>query len=95
VNCKTTLRHSLRSASAIVGITYDAAGLQHRFTEAGNITYPFLSDINTVTMITLSILNHKYGIGDSNYGIPCPGVLIPKPDQEAVGKICRRFSDTR
>jgi peroxiredoxin len=61
--------------------------MQRRFIDAANITYPFLSDINAETMIALGVLNQDYGPGDSNYGIPYPGVFVLNPEQEIVGKI--------
>ena len=61
--------------------------MQQRFIDAGNITYPFLSDINAETMIALGVLNQDYGPGDSNYGIPYPGVFVLNSNKEIVGKI--------
>ena len=71
----------------IVVVTYDAPELQQVFIDAGSITYPFISDIDATTMIALGILNEDYGPGDSNYGIPHPGVFVVNPEQEIVGKI--------
>lgn len=68
-------------------MTYDAPELQQRFIDAGNITYPFLSDIDAATMIALGVLNRDYSPGDSNYGIPYPGVFVVNADKEIVGKI--------
>jgi len=71
----------------IVVVTYDSPQLQQRFIDAGSITYPFISDIDATTMIALGVLNEDYGPGDSNYGIPYPGVFVLNPRQEIVGKI--------
>ena len=68
-------------------ITYDSPELQQRFIEAGDITYPFLSDIDAETMSALEILNQDYQPGDSNYGIPHPGVFVVNADKQIVGKI--------
>lgn len=38
-------------------------------------------------MIALDILNEDYSPGDSNYGLPYPGVFVVNPDKEIVGKI--------
>lgn len=71
----------------LVVVTYDSPELQQRFIEAGDITYPFLSDIDASTMISLGILNEDYSPGDRAYGIPHPGAFIVNPDKEIVGKI--------
>ena len=68
-------------------ITYDSPELQQRFIDAGNITYPFLSDIDAATMITLGILNEQYSPGDAAYGIPHPGIFVVNPAGEIAGKI--------
>ena len=68
-------------------ITYDSPELQQAFTEAGSITYPFISDIDTDSMRALDILNENYEPGDSAYGIPHPGVFVLNTDQQIVGKI--------
>lgn len=71
----------------IVVITYDSPELQQNFIDAGDITYPFISDIDAATMITLGILNEEYSPGDRAYGIPHPGVFVVDPDERIVGKI--------
>ncbi len=71
----------------MVVVTYDAPRLQQAFIDAGSITYPFISDIDATTMKALGVLNENYGLGDSNYGIPHPGVFVLNPQQEIVGKI--------
>ena len=71
----------------IVVVTYDTPALQQEFVDAGNISFPFLSDIDAATMITLGILNEDYSPGERAYGIPHPGVFVVNPDKEIVGKI--------
>ena len=71
----------------IVVITYDAPELQQEFIDAGSITYPFMSDIDTATMKALGILNEDYEPGEPAYGIPHPGVFVLNTKQEIVGKI--------
>lgn len=71
----------------VVAITYDSPDLQQAFIDAGDITYPFLSDIDAETMITLGILNEQYSPGDRAYGIPHPGVFVVNADGEIAGKI--------
>ena len=71
----------------MVVISYDAPELQQAFTEASGVTYPFISDIDATTMITLGILNEEVGEDEPAYGIPHPGVFIVNPDNEIVGKV--------
>lgn len=72
---------------AIVAITYDAPDLQQAFIDKNAITYPFLSDIDAVTVKALGILNENYEPGHSNYGIPHPGIFVVDPDLKIVGKM--------
>jgi peroxiredoxin len=71
----------------IVVVTYDTPELQQVFVDAGNITYPFISDIDAATMLALGVLNDQYGPDEPNYGIPHPGVFVVNLDNEIVGKI--------
>ena len=71
----------------IVVVTYDTPELQQAFVDAGNITYPFISDIDAATMLALGVLNEQYEPGEPSYGIPHPGVFVVNLDNEIVGKI--------
>lgn len=71
----------------LVVVTYDSPELQQEFIDAGDITYPFISDIEAATMISLGILNEDYSPGERAYGIPHPGAFIVNPDMEIVGKL--------
>ncbi len=71
----------------IVAITYDSPELQEAFIDAGSITYPLISDIDTATMTALGILNEGYNRGEPAYGIPHPGIFVLNSEQEIVGKI--------
>ena len=71
----------------IVVVTYDTPEIQQAFIDAGNITYPFISDIDASTMIALGVLNEQYEPGEPSYGIPHPGVFVVNIDNEIVGKI--------
>ncbi len=68
-------------------MTYDAPELQQAFVDAGNITFPFISDVDTATMRALGILNEEYEPGEMAYGIPHPGTFVVNRDNEIVGKI--------
>ncbi len=76
-------------------VTYDSPELQQRFIDAGSITYPFISDVDTATMTALGILNEDYEPGEPAYGIPYPGVFVLNPEQQIVGKIFVEFYRTR
>jgi peroxiredoxin len=60
----------------LAGISYDNNEILHSFSAEKNISYPLLSDQQAKTMLAYGILNTEYNIGDSNYGIPYPGVVV-------------------
>jgi peroxiredoxin len=68
-------------------VTYDAPELQQAFVDAGDISYPFISDIDTATMAALGVLNEQYEPGEPAYGIPHPGTFIVDTNNRIVGKI--------
>ena len=61
--------------------------MQQAFIEAGDITYPFISDVDAATMIALGVLNENNSPGEPAYGIPHPGVFVVNTDNEIAGKI--------
>lgn len=71
----------------MVVITYDAPDLQQAFIDAGAITFPMISDVDTATMRALGILNEDYEPGEPAYGIPYPGAFVVTPQRQIVGKI--------
>lgn len=76
-----------KAGIALVALTYDAPEDQQAFVEKNSITYPFLSDVDAVTVKALGILNEQYAPGDGAYGIPHPGIFILRPDGTLAGKI--------
>ena len=72
---------------AVVALTYDAPALQQAFIDKNEIAYAFLSDIDAQTVTALGILNQDYKPGDSNYGIPHPGIFVVNPQRKIVGKL--------
>ena len=72
---------------AVVALTYDEPHLQQQFIEQNSIEYPFLSDIDAVTVKSLGIPNEANEPGDGAYGIPHPGIFIVDADMKIVGKI--------
>ena len=87
VQLQSTLQAFQDAGIGIVGITYDTPDLQQAFVAKNNITYPFLSDIDAQTFTALGILNKKPLPGDSDYGIPYPGIFVVNTDMTIVGKI--------
>ncbi len=85
-----------RSAGiGVVALTYDTPALQRKFVEKFSITYPMLSDIDATSIGNLGILNTDYKPGDSNFGIPYPGVFVLDTEQKIVGKVFIEGYSTR
>lgn len=71
----------------LVALTYDSPEDQQAFIDKNGITYPFLSDVDAISVQALGILNEQYAPGDGAYGIPHPGVFVVRPDGTIAGKI--------
>ena len=71
----------------MVAITYDAPSLQQAFVDKFAISIPILSDQKALSFKTLGILNEKYQPGDTQYGIPHPGMIIIDTQGKVVGKL--------
>ena len=71
----------------VVALTYDSPELQRKFIDKFSITYPLLSDVDAISVTNLGILNTEYKPGDSNFGIPYPGVFVVNAQQQIVGKV--------
>ena len=71
----------------MVAITYDPPQLQQQFIDKFAITIPVLSDVDALSFKTLGILNEQYQEGDSQYGIPHPGIIVINPQGVVVGKL--------
>ena len=63
----------------IAAISYDNTDILKAFMLENNLSYPLLSDQEATTVKAYGILNKDYKIGDENYGIPYPGVVIISP----------------
>jgi peroxiredoxin len=63
----------------VAAISYDNTEILKSFTQKHNLTYPLLSDQLAATVKAYGILNKDYEMGDDNYGIPYPGVVIINP----------------
>jgi peroxiredoxin len=60
--------------------------LQQAFIDKFDITIPMLSDEDALSFKTLGILNEDYAPGDSQYGIPHPGMIVIDINGRVVGK---------
>jgi peroxiredoxin len=60
----------------LAAISYDSTDILKAFTQENNLSYPLLSDQAANTVKAYNILNRDYKMGDENYGIPYPGVVI-------------------
>ncbi|NQZ22926.1 MAG: peroxiredoxin family protein [Colwellia sp.] len=64
----------------IAAISYDSSEVLHKFSQMHNLTFPLLSDQGAATVKGYGILNVQYQVGDENYGIPYPGVVVITAD---------------
>jgi len=71
----------------LVAMTYDPPQLQQAFIDRHGITIALLSDTDGLSFKTLGILNEQYRRGESEYGIPHPGMIVINPQGEVVGKL--------
>ena len=60
----------------LAAISYDDTDILKAFAEQQHISYPLLSDQKVQTMSAYDIVNNDYAVGDDNYGIPYPGVVV-------------------
>lgn len=60
----------------LAGVSYDKTEILQNFAKQQKISYPLLSDQKAKTVLAYGILNTQYAIGDDNYGIPYPGVVV-------------------
>ena len=67
-------------------ISYDSLTVLNDFSQLHQITYPLLSDQAAATVKAYGIINSQYKLGDDNYGIPYPGVVVINPAGEVTYK---------
>jgi peroxiredoxin len=87
VQLQSNLKAFHEAGIGVVALTYDEPALQQAFVDKNKITYPFLSDVNAYTVKALGILKEENKPGDSDYGIPYPGIFIVTPESKIVGKL--------
>jgi len=71
----------------VAAISYDDTEVLKSFTQKHSLTYPLLSDQSAATVKAYAVLNKDYKMGDDNYGIPYPGVVIINP----AGKVGHKY----
>ncbi|MAT93443.1 MAG: hypothetical protein CME59_12660 [Halioglobus sp.] len=72
---------------ALVVITYDPPPVQQAFQREHGIDIPLLSDEQSLSFRTLGILNEDFQPGDSEYGIPHPGLIVIDDEGVVAGKL--------
>jgi len=87
VQLQGDLERFQQAGIGVVALTYDSPELQQKFIDKFSITYPLLSDVDATSVTNLGILNTEYKPGDSNFGIPYPGVFVVNAQQQIVGKV--------
>ena len=70
----------------VAAISYDDTEVLKSFTLKHSLTYPLLSDQSAATVKAYAVLNKDSKMGDDNYGIPYPGVVIINPAGKVVHK---------
>ncbi len=70
----------------VSAISYDSPDILEAFSQQENINYSLLSDQQVNTMQAYNIVNAQYALGDENYGIPYPGVVVVNPAGDVVYK---------
>ncbi len=64
----------------VAAISYDSPEILTKFSQMHKLAYPLLSDQGAGTVKAYDILNAQYKVGDENYGIPYPGVVVITSD---------------
>jgi peroxiredoxin len=70
----------------LAGISYDSSEILKSFAKEYSINYPLLSDQKAQTMMDFNIMNSDYALGDDNYGIPYPGVVVIDNEGKVIHK---------
>ena len=77
----------IENGLGVVMLIYDPPAVRDSFIAEHSIHFPILTDIDTVSVRALDVLNAEYSPGDSAYGIPYPGTIVATPDGVVVGKL--------
>jgi hypothetical protein len=71
----------------VAGISYDSESVLRRFTDAHHLTYPLLSDQDSVVIRRFRILNTNVPADVRFYGVPFPGQYLLGPDGVVKSKL--------
>ena len=77
----------IENGLGVVMVIYDPPAIRDSFIAEHGIHFPVLTDIDTVSVRALDVLNAEYSPGDNAYGIPYPGTIVATPDGAVVGKL--------
>jgi hypothetical protein len=70
----------------VAAISYDAVGALKSFADRQHITYPLLSDKDSMVIRAYDILDETTKPGTPTYGIPYPGVYVVDVEGRVVSK---------
>lgn len=70
----------------VAGITYDSPEQQSRFVAKYDISYPVLSDVDSVVIRQLEILNTEIPPDLKYFGAPYPGIYLLDAEKRVVAK---------
>jgi len=70
----------------VAALSYDNTEILAQFSHQHKLPFPLLSDQNIATINAYKIRNMQYEQGDSNYGIPYPGIVIIDNQGKVVDK---------
>jgi len=68
----------------LAAISYDPTDILKKFSAERKIKFPMLSDEQSTTFVTYGVLNKQYKLGDMDYGIPYPGIIVINEEGEMV-----------
>ncbi len=70
----------------VVGVTYDPVAHQRKFVGKHKISFPVMSDIDSIVIQQLGILNTDMPRETQYYGVPYPGIYLLDADSRVNAK---------
>lgn len=83
------------SGIALFAISPDSEGTLATFARQRGITYPLLSDADSIVIRAFGLLNTLIRKDEAEYGIPYPGSYLVGPDGRVIGKSFHREYQVR
>ena len=71
----------------VAAISYDNTDILKNFSQFSELTYPLYSDQEAATVNAYGVRNTDYEIGDDNYGLSLPGVIVVNQ----AGKVVKKY----